>query len=51
LCGLYHAFMNNKAAVVTPQQFAQWLESQGASPSAAATAAGTPTAITTSAKS
>ena len=50
LCGLYHAFMNTKAAVVTPQQFASWLQSQGATPSAANTEAGTtPTAGTTTA--
>ena len=35
LCGLYHAFMNNKGAVVTSQQFAQWLQGNGASPTSA----------------
>ena len=39
LCGLMHAFMYSPAAVVTPQQFAQWLQSQGATPSSAATVA------------
>ncbi len=60
LCGLYHAFMYNNAAVVTPQQFAQWLQSRGASttvadqvaeatpPSATTTAAGTPTSAVSS---
>ncbi len=31
LCGLYHAFMNNQAAVVTSQQFDSWLQTHGAS--------------------
>jgi len=31
LCGLYHAFMYASGAVVTPAQFEQWLQSQGAS--------------------
>jgi cytochrome c oxidase subunit 2 len=35
LCGLYHAFMNNKGAVVTPKQFASWLQGHGATPEAA----------------
>jgi cytochrome c oxidase subunit 2 len=43
LCGLYHAFMNNKASVVTPTQFAAWLQGQGATPTAANTAAGVST--------
>ena len=41
LCGLYHAFMNNSGAVVTSQQFDTWLQSNGATPTAAATTAGT----------
>jgi len=36
LCGLYHAFMYASGAVVTPQQFATWLHSQGASAALAA---------------
>ncbi len=40
LCGLYHAFMNNKAAVVTPQQFSTWLQSQGATQAVADQSAG-----------
>ncbi len=52
LCGLYHAFMNNKAAVVTPAQFATWLQSNGANRISAAVAAGTtPVAATTAAVS
>ena len=51
LCGLYHAFMNNKAAVVTPAQFASWLQSQGASPSAANATAETTASSTTTAMS
>jgi cytochrome c oxidase subunit 2 len=50
LCGLYHAFMNNKGAVVTPQQFAQWLQSNGATVTAADRAAGTKPAVVTTAK-
>lgn len=34
ICGLYHAYMQTKAMVVTNQQFANWLSSQGASQSA-----------------
>ena len=49
LCGLYHAFMNNKGAVVTSQQFASWLQSNGASASAAATDAAISTHATTTA--
>ena len=49
LCGLYHAFMNNNAAVVTPQQFDSWLQSNGASASSAATAAGVSSNATTTA--
>ncbi|MGO8873573.1 MAG: cytochrome c oxidase subunit II [Acidimicrobiales bacterium] len=30
LCGLYHAFMYASGSVVTPTQFSQWLQSQGA---------------------
>jgi len=37
LCGLYHAFMNNQAAVVTSQQFDSWLQTHGATSSAANT--------------
>ena len=44
LCGLYHAFMNNKGAVVTSQQFAQWLQAQGAPADKADTVAGVPAA-------
>ncbi len=52
LCGLYHAFMNNKAAVVTPAQFATWLQTNGANRISAAVAAGTtPVAATTAAVS
>ena len=52
LCGLYHAFLNNKAAVVTPAQFATWLQSNGANRISAAVAAGTtPVAATTAAVS
>jgi len=51
LCGLYHAFMNNPGAVVTPQKFAQWLVSNGAAPKAAANVAGTPNVVTTAARS
>ena len=52
LCGLYHAFMNNKASVVTPAQFATWLQSNGANRISAAVAAGTtPAAATTAAVS
>ena len=40
LCGLYHAFMNNNGDVVTTQQFDSWLQSNGATPTAAAAAAG-----------
>ena len=29
LCGLYHSFMYAPGAVVTPQQFAAWLRTQG----------------------
>jgi cytochrome c oxidase subunit II len=47
LCGLYHAFMNNKASVVTPEQFAAWLESNGATAAQASSAAGTTAATTT----
>lgn len=35
LCGLYHAFMYAPGSVVTPEQFATWLESQGSSKAAA----------------
>ncbi len=35
LCGLYHAFMNNNGDVVTTQQFDSWLQSNGATPTAA----------------
>jgi cytochrome c oxidase subunit II len=34
LCGLYHAYMQTTGKVVTNQQFASWLSSQGASQSA-----------------
>ena len=52
LCGLYHAFMNNKASVVTPAQFATWLQTNGANRISAAVAAGTtPVAATTAAVS
>ncbi len=44
LCGLYHAFMYNKGAVVTPQQFSQWLQQNGASQGAADQTADTTTA-------
>ena len=40
LCGLYHSFMNDQAAIVTTQQFAQWLQGHGASPSSADQVAG-----------
>ncbi len=40
LCGLYHSFMNNEAAIVTTQQFASWLQGHGASPSSANQVAG-----------
>ena len=50
LCGLYHAFMNNKGAVVTPEQFAQWLQTNGATETAAAAAAGTKPPVVTTAK-
>jgi cytochrome c oxidase subunit II len=39
LCGLYHSFMYASGAVVTPQKFAVWLHSQGASLAKAADAA------------
>ena len=42
LCGLNHAFMNNKGSVVTPTQFGNWLVSQGATTSAAAKSADVP---------
>jgi cytochrome c oxidase subunit 2 len=51
LCGLYHAFMNNQGAVVTPTQFARWLESHGASPTAAANVAGTKNVLTSAVRS
>jgi cytochrome c oxidase subunit 2 len=35
LCGLYHSFMNDQAAIVTTRQFAAWLQGQGASPASA----------------
>jgi cytochrome c oxidase subunit 2 len=35
LCGLYHAFMWTSGSVVTSTSFSQWLQSQGASPTAA----------------
>ena len=35
LCGLYHSFMYASGAIVTPQQFSSWLQSQGASVSSA----------------
>ena len=50
LCGLYHAFMNNKGAVVSSQQFAQWLQSNGATETAADNAAGIKPAVVTTAK-
>ena len=50
LCGLYHAYMYTHVTVVTPQQFAGWLQSNGASAQAAATAAGTSAPATTAAK-
>ena len=50
LCGLYHAFMNNKGAVVTPEQFAQCLQTNGATETAAAAAAGTKPPVVTTAK-
>ena len=43
--------MNNKAAVVTPEQFAAWLQGKGATPEAANTAAGTSSGATTTAMS
>ena len=49
LCGLYHAFMNNTGDVVTSQQFDTWLQSNGATPTAAATAAGTSSSGSTTA--
>ena len=49
LCGLYHAFMYNKGAVVTPQQFGSWLVSQGATAEAAAKEAGVPVSSLTGA--
>jgi len=49
LCGLYHAFMNNNGYVVSPQQFDAWLQSNGATPTSAATAAGTSAGATTTA--
>jgi cytochrome c oxidase subunit 2 len=39
LCGLYHSLMYASGAVVTPQQFAVWLHSQGAPAAQAAEAA------------
>jgi cytochrome c oxidase subunit 2 len=39
LCGLYHSFMYASGAVVTPQKFAAWLHTQGASIAKAADAA------------
>ena len=39
LCGLYHSLMYASGAVVTPQRFAAWLHSQGASVAMAAQAA------------
>lgn len=39
LCGLYHAFMYASGAVVSPVRFSRWLQSQGASPTVADTAA------------
>jgi cytochrome c oxidase subunit 2 len=36
LCGLYHSFMYAPGAVVTPQKFAHWLQTQGAPASVAA---------------
>ena len=35
LCGLYHSFMYAPGSVVTSDQFATWLQSQGATSSAA----------------
>jgi cytochrome c oxidase subunit 2 len=35
LCGLYHSFMWTSGAVVSQANFSQWLQSQGATPSAA----------------
>jgi cytochrome c oxidase subunit 2 len=35
LCGLYHSYMYAPGKVVTPTDFASWLQSQGASTSAA----------------
>ncbi|MGA2835824.1 MAG: cytochrome c oxidase subunit II [Acidimicrobiales bacterium] len=60
LCGLYHAFMYNDGDVVSPQQFAQWLQVHGATSTAAdqvadatpssasTTAAGAPTSVASS---
>jgi cytochrome c oxidase subunit II len=39
LCGLYHSFMYAPGSVVTPKQFSQWLQSQGASTASAETTA------------
>jgi cytochrome c oxidase subunit 2 len=39
LCGLYHAFMDAPGSVVTTKQFDQWLVSQGASRTQAASTA------------
>jgi cytochrome c oxidase subunit II len=40
LCGLYHSFMNDQAAIVTNRQFAVWLQGHGASPRSANLLAG-----------
>ena len=39
LCGLYHSFMYAPGSVVTSAKFSQWLQSQGASTTAAEAAA------------
>jgi len=51
LCGLYHSFMNNKAAVVTPQQFSAWLQSQGATQTVADQTAGVSSSASSSTSS
>ena len=51
LCGLYHSFMNNEAAVVTPQQFSAWLQSQGATQTVADQTAGVSSSASSSTSS
>lgn len=50
LCGLYHAFMYTQVKIVTQQQFAQWLVTQGATATEAAKTAGLSSTAVTAAK-